>query len=214
MRRSGSISGIVRLSPAPCRRRAVPARFPVLLCASVCLVALFCLSTPALAQGGLGSEFDMNFEEAFGQGAKMGGGSLVGVLSSIRDALVRFIKIVVGLSGLVSLALAVYNMMCGEQGAGKRLALWGVGLVLGVVLLHVVSETGSAGYSEVGFAGLGGLVGSVLEIALSIIAMVTLGAVVVHVMNGERDGMNKLFKWLLCCVAGLSLIESVIGFMD
>lgn len=214
MRYSRFISDRIHLSPALCRGKAGFARFPAFLGIVAVLMALSSIATPAFAQGGLGAEFDMNFEESFGQGARMGGGSLVGVLVSIRSALVRFIKIVIGLSGMVSLTLAVYNMMSGEQGTGKRFALWGAGLVLGVVFLHIVANTDSGAYLEVGFAGLGGLLGSVLEIALSIIAMVTLGAVVVHVMNGERDGVNKLFKWLLCCVVGMSLIEVVVGFMN
>ena len=173
----------------------------VLSCASSRLVAAY-----GQVPGHVEEELDRKYSEYF---EKTDANTSAGkVLWDIRSGMLRFLQVVLGVAALGALVLACYNMLSGEQSGAKRLFLWGAGLVLGWTLLSVFSNVGMAGYVEgEGFAGLQGTVAEVLEISLSIICMVTLVVVAVHIMNGERDGMQKFIRWLTFSGAGLLLME-------
>ena len=170
----------------------------VLVCAASAFV-------PAFAQ--VDNELDGLYESTFGDyGAQTRAGQLV---SDIRSALVRFLKLVIGIASLASLVLAAYNMFNGEQSGAKRFFMWGLGLAIGWTLLTVLGNMSTPAGSVEGFAGLQGTGAEVLEIALSMVCMVTMAVVVIHIMNGERDGFQKLFRWMIISGVGVVLMEVV-----
>ena len=173
----------------------------VLVCAASAFV-------PAFAQ--VDSELEALYESTFGDNSAQTRQTRAGQLvSDIRSALVRFLKLVVGIASLASLVLAAYNMFNGEQSGAKRFFMWGLGLVIGWTLLTVVGNLRTPAGSVEGFAKLQGAVAEVLEIALSIVCMVTMAVVVIHIMNGERDGFQKLFRWMIISGVGVVLMEVV-----
>ena len=168
----------------------------VLACAASALCPVY---------GQIDNELDGLYESNFGgYGAQTRAGQLV---SNIRSALVRFLKLIVGVASLASLVLAAYNMFNGEQSGAKRFFMWGLGLAIGWTLLTVLGNMSTPAGAVEGFAGLQGTVAEVLEIALSMVCMVTLAVVVIHIMNGERDGFQKLFRWMIISGVGVLLVE-------
>ena len=154
-------------------------------------------------------DFESRYDSTFGTTTENTG--LAQHVMEIRKALIRFLKIVLFIVSLGSLVLAVYNMMSGENSGAKRFFMWGIALAVGLILLEVLGKVGgsAAGAVSEGFAGLQGTVAEVLEIALSIIMMVTLVVVAIHIMNGERDGFQKFFRWIIISNVGLVVIEAI-----
>lgn len=151
----------------------------------------------------LGEEFSGNYYTYFGTG----GSGPVKLIADLRDAFVTLLKIVLVICSLGSLVLAAINMMGGEPSGAKRFFLWGIGLAVGLAVLSMVSGMGYTVHEGEGFAGLQGTVAALLEVILSMVCMVTVSVVVVHIMNGEKDGFQKFLRWMLISGIGLALIE-------
>lgn len=132
-------------------------------------------------------------------------GSALDVVLKIRNAMIRFLKVILLLSSLVSLVLASYNMMSGEPSGVKRMFLVAAGLAVGLVLLEVMGKVGyNAGGNE-----LKDQVRAVLQVLLSIVSLVTLVGTAIQIMHGEKEGIPKLFKWLIVSVLGISFMNIV-----
>ena len=174
---------------------------------TVLLVAFFSLVPDCLAQDAV-----TRYEEFYGAGSESGP---VTVLLNVRSGLYKTARAILLIAGLTTLLLATVNMMQGDSSSAKRMFLWGIGLALGLALLSIVSTHGS--YSASGralsrsgdFSSIKMVVGSVLSIILSLVSMVTLTVVSIHVMKGERDGIEKFIKWLVVSVIGMALLNIV-----
>ena len=152
------------------------------------------------------------YNEAFGSTS---GSEAITVLLKVRSSLLSLLKFILLVASLGMLLLSVINMMQGESSAAKRMFMWFLGLGIGFSLIGVVSRFGT--YSATSgalqrandFSSIKMAVGGVLSVLLSIVSMVTLVMVVIHVMKGEKDGFEKLIKWLVVSVAGLSLLNII-----
>ena len=60
-------------------------------------------------------------------------------MGSLVDGVVRIIQIAMGLGALITLALAIFNIMKGEREAAQKLGYWVIGLALGFALVSVVA---------------------------------------------------------------------------
>lgn len=143
---------------------------------------------------------------------------LVGILAKVRGALALFLRAVLALAALGTLAVAVLQLSSGDQGAAKRMFMWLIGLSVCFVLLVLFGGSSSSlvfGGSTVvpdrgtGFGALRLSVGNIIESLLSIVAMVSLVNTSIHFMKGERDGAEKLFRWLIISVVGIVLLRVV-----
>lgn len=61
-------------------------------------------------------------------------------MGSLVDGVVRIIQIAMALGALITLALAIFNVMKGEREAAQKLGYWVIGLALGFALISVVSN--------------------------------------------------------------------------
>jgi len=66
-----------------------------------------------------------------------------------------------------------------------------------------------AGAAEDPFAGFRYGFVSVVMALLGIAVMVSLTVVVIHVINGDKEGAQKMIKWLVATVVGLILINII-----
>ena len=182
------------------------------ICLSIAVLFFSSVSQPVFAQSpdALEAEFEQNYNEMFG--SPDGSSKLGEAVWGIRDALLKFLKVLMGLASLGALVLAIYNLYVGESGGAKRLFMWMAGLAVGTTLLSVVGGINPEVTSGGGFAGLQGLIAELLEAVLCVICMITLAVVSIHIMNGEKDGFQKLIRWFLVSSIGLVLLELLKNF--
>jgi hypothetical protein len=151
------------------------------------------------------------YEQFYGSGKGL---ELVLVLGNIRNILLRILNLFLLIAGLITLLTALINFISGENSGVKRMLLWGIGLLLGFGLLSVFASHGG-NYSPSGgalsragdFNSIKQLVGGVLSVLLSIVSMVSCAVVSIHVMKGEKDGIEKLLKWFVISVIGMVLLN-------
>lgn len=180
----------------------------VALCAALSLaLVLFSSVFSVVSAQSIDNELIQDYEKTFGSSS--GSTDVANILINIRVFLVRFLTVILGIASLSTLTLAAYNMFTGESSGAKRFFMWGIALVVGLVVLSVIAKMNTSAVSTEGFAGLQGSIAEVLEITLSMICMVTLVVVAVHIMNGERDGFQKFFRWLSISGVGLVLMEVI-----
>lgn len=171
---------------------------------------------PSLCYAQGTNEMEQKFDEYYGGFDFSSDYSAVNALEKIRTALFKFLIVVIGIAALASLVMGIYNMMQGEPQSAKRMFIWFVGLAVGLSLLAVISTLGHEDINHVGhetaFSNLRLLLGNVMEIALTIVSMVTLAITSIHVMNGEKDGIQKLIRWFVISTIGLALLHVVTSF--
>lgn len=99
---------------------------------SVFFRVAFCSAMVALTTGGY----------AFAQSGNLGSDVLGEATSATQGLvlnLVRFLQVALGLGALITLILAVFNLMKGEREAAQKIGYWVVGLAIGFALLSVIA---------------------------------------------------------------------------
>lgn len=178
-----------------------------------CIISILAgifLSMPA----GFAQDALSKYNEYFG--ADGANGNLILTLSTLRSALYRVLEAVLLIGGLSTLLMAVLNLIQGEKSGIKRMFLWGIGLMIGFGLLAIFASHGGvyAGSSRAlaragSFASIKETVGTVLSMLMSILSMVSSVIVSIHMMKGERDGVEKAIKYFILSLVGLLLLNIV-----
>lgn len=158
-----------------------------------------------------------NFREQGSYRTREYSNDLNGRLEQVRDQLYGLLCAVLGIAALVLLAVSAFSMMGGDQGAAKRLLVWGVGLAVSFGVLFVfrnlsggfLTDSHGTDASGTAFASIRVAVGSALTILLEIVSMVATVLAGVHLMRGERDGAERFLKTLLVGVVGITLLNVI-----
>ena len=178
---------------------------------AVLLVAGMFLLVPEVASA---TEFNSlsKYEEVYGVDSVK---TVADVLRNVRVGLFKALRLLLLIASLAMLVLTAINVMQGDSGAAKRLFMWAIGLAIGLALLSIVANHGT--YAPVdkaltranSFSGIKQTVGDAMQVALSIVSMIMLVVVSIHVMRGEKDGFEKLLKWLIASVLGITLLNII-----
>lgn len=130
-------------------------------------------------------------------------------INTFRVGFGRLLQVVMGLGAIVTLVLIVYKMMRGDRESLPKMAMWVLGFAVGLALLSILANQQlnvSAGKHHGEFGAYQLLLANSFISLLMIVAMFSLVSVVRSIMKGDYEGLDKFFKWMLTCCAGMNLI--------
>lgn len=145
----------------------------------------------------------------------------VDMILRLRHSLATFLKFILAFGAIITLVLAMMTMMQGDSSAAKRFFMWVAGLIIGIFFLEFMEKIGGYPNPENNkiyaenfdgletFSNIKLLIRGILSSVLCMISMVVLTINVIHFMKGDREGLEKLQKWLIYSVAGIGLLSAV-----
>lgn len=137
------------------------------------------------------------------------GGGIVGAVVTIKNTLVRFLKFVIAIFGLVSLTLAINDFIHGKTESAKRLILVAVALTVSFLCISFIGSRHGAlrGAGGGDFAGMAGMVGQFAFTIVIIAGMISIARIAVDVMKGDKESVYKFFRWLIVMTVGLTVLS-------
>lgn len=79
-------------------------------------------------------------------------------------------------------------------------------------MLFLEADSGAwTGLSD-GLAGLYGSLGELMMVIMGIGALVVLAMIILHVVNGDQDGLKKLFWWLIGLAFGCAMMAFLTSY--
>ena len=132
------------------------------------------------------------------------GGDAISIIHGLENGLFRLLQVFLGIGCLGSVVMATVNVLEGRPEAAKRFFYSVVAFALGETLLSVFGTVSS---NSAGSATLLALTMSVLQSALSMVAMITVIGVVVKVMSADEQAVRRFFVWLIASVTGIILLN-------
>lgn len=121
----------------------------------------------------------------------------------------NILSVVLGICALISLVSAVFTLMQGDQSSAKRMFLWLIGFVVGLILVSIFKDNplSKSGVSSAGgFSSVAGEIKAIIQILLSVVAMISAAVSAFHMMKGEREGVEKVLRVLVISCVGFIII--------
>ena len=121
------------------------------------------------------------------------------IIKAWGNGLLRFLTVIMGLSSIVSVAFATYNMMNQKSQEAKKLFYAFIILALGSALMVTVNRyTQNVVISNAeGFDGIKADVKSVFQGVLALVGMISLAMNVVNMLRGDEQAFRKLIVWVV-----------------
>lgn len=156
-------------------------------CIFVVLLLVFCVQQPAFAK--TASE----------------------IIRGWGNGLLRFLTIIMGISSIVSVAFATYNILQAKSQEAKRLFYAFILLAVGTALMAFVNN-----YTQnvvitngEGFDGIKADVKSVFQGVLALVGMISLAMNVINMLRGDDQAFRKLIVWIIALPIGSAMLAAV-----
>lgn len=134
-------------------------------------------------------------------------------MNSIVAGFDRFLCIIMGLGALVSLAYYIYLMIEGKQEAAKKLMWVIIGLAIGSFMMGYVAEHATLnlalGDGASGFGAIQHWVKSLMQGAISIVAMIAMTSITLQLMHGDDTAYRRFFTWVITLSVGNAILEVI-----
>lgn len=133
------------------------------------------------------------------------------IISGWGKGLLRFLTIIMGISSIVSVGFATYNILQGKSQEAKRLFYAFILLAVGTALMAFVNN-----YTQnivitngEGFEGIKADVKSVFQGVLALVGMISLAMNVINMLRGDDQAFRKLIVWIIALPIGSAMLAAV-----